>query len=98
MAGPGWFNDPSDSDLARWFDGQQWTRHTLVKSGWTVRKPPPPPTDHGRTQAFPRAELPPLPEFPPPLVPLVPVFPSARSKVTHAVRHQLRHWWRHRRA
>ena len=30
MADPGWYKDRSDRSLARWYDGQQWTEHTLV--------------------------------------------------------------------
>ncbi|MFI6046511.1 DUF2510 domain-containing protein [Nocardia sp. NPDC051321] len=28
VPGPGWYPDPADPNLVRWFDGQQWTPQT----------------------------------------------------------------------
>lgn len=40
---PGWFRDPSDSSIARWHDGEQWTDHTLVIADQTPGVEPTPP-------------------------------------------------------
>ncbi|MDP1820423.1 MAG: DUF2510 domain-containing protein [Acidimicrobiales bacterium] len=39
----GWFKDPSDSTLARWHDGNDWTEHTLVIADQTPGVEPSPP-------------------------------------------------------
>ena len=45
MGTEGWYNDEVDSALARWFDGERWTSHTLVKADWTEPGDPPPPVE-----------------------------------------------------
>ena len=43
MADPGWYKDRSDPALARWFDGENWTEHTLVRADQPEGVLPPPP-------------------------------------------------------
>ena len=43
MAEAGWFNDLQNPRLARWFDGEEWTEHTIVKTEWAGPGSPPPP-------------------------------------------------------
>ncbi|WP_433662932.1 DUF2510 domain-containing protein [Nocardia sp. CA-128927] len=28
VAGPGWYPDPTNPNIVRWFDGHQWTQQT----------------------------------------------------------------------
>jgi hypothetical protein len=41
---PGWYEDRDDPTLARWFDGEGMTQHTLVIADQTPGQTPPPPT------------------------------------------------------
>jgi hypothetical protein len=43
MAAPGWYKDRGDPALARWFDGEAWTEHTLVIAEQTPGVRPDPP-------------------------------------------------------
>jgi hypothetical protein len=46
VAAPGWYNDESDRELARWHDGVGWTEHVVVKAEWEAAgHAPPPPED-----------------------------------------------------
>lgn len=46
MAEPGWYDDERDPTLARWWDGEHWTAHTVVVAEWRgAGAPPPPPVD-----------------------------------------------------
>ncbi|HET7900274.1 MAG TPA: DUF2510 domain-containing protein, partial [Candidatus Nanopelagicales bacterium] len=36
----GWYVDPVDRDIARWWDGQRWTEHTDRRSSEVVRLEP----------------------------------------------------------
>jgi hypothetical protein len=38
---PGWYDDPRNPAWARWYDGESWTEHTVVKAEHPG--PPPPP-------------------------------------------------------
>jgi hypothetical protein len=43
VGAPGWFNDEADPRLARWFDGEAWTDHTVLKADWPGPETPPAP-------------------------------------------------------
>jgi hypothetical protein len=40
----GWYNDEADLTLARWYDGEGWTEHVVLKADWEElgHAPPPP--------------------------------------------------------
>ncbi|MDP1806086.1 MAG: DUF2510 domain-containing protein, partial [Acidimicrobiales bacterium] len=59
MAAPGWYRDPGSDRLARWFDGQEWTHHTVVMADWRGRGSPPPPEDRTIVQSSGDAYVPP---------------------------------------
>jgi len=42
MAKPGWYNDRENAEIARWFDGENWTEHVVRKADWQGRPAPPP--------------------------------------------------------
>ena len=43
QSAPGWYQDHDDPRLARWWDGERWTEHTLVLADqdWTTEPPAP---------------------------------------------------------
>src|SRR5690606_36462579 len=45
---PGWYEDQDDPTLARWWDGERWTEHTLVIAEQVPNVQPPPPPGYGR--------------------------------------------------
>lgn len=51
---PGWYEDQDDPTLARWWDGDRWTEHTLVIAEQVpnVQPPPPPGYAPAGSQAF----------------------------------------------
>jgi hypothetical protein len=52
---PGWYEDEHDPALARWWDGDRWTDHTLVIADQVPNVQPPPPPGFGQapgSQAF----------------------------------------------
>jgi cell division septation protein DedD len=59
MAAPGWYRDPGSDRLARWFDGREWTHHTVVMADWRGRGSPPPPEDRTIVQSSGDAYVPP---------------------------------------
>ncbi|MDQ2649774.1 MAG: DUF2510 domain-containing protein [Actinomycetota bacterium] len=59
MAVPGWYRDPGSDRLARWFDGEEWTHHTVVMADWRGRGTPPPPEDRTIVQSSEDAYIPP---------------------------------------
>jgi hypothetical protein len=59
MAAPGWYRDPGSDRLARWFDGDDWTHHTVVMADWRGRGTPPPPEDRTIVQSSHDAYVPP---------------------------------------
>jgi hypothetical protein len=42
MLAPGWYDDPEDHHLLRWWDGFGWTHHVEHRLDWPGRRPPPP--------------------------------------------------------
>ncbi len=60
----GWYNDELDPALARWFDGQAWTEHTIVKAEWAGLGKPPSPV--GERPLRPYRPIPDPPRFPMP--------------------------------
>jgi hypothetical protein len=60
----GWYNDERDPALARWFDGQAWTEHTLVKAEWAGLGTPPSPV--GEPPLRPYRPIPDPPRLPMP--------------------------------
>ncbi len=47
QSAPGWYQDHDDPRLARWWDGEHWTEHTLVLADQDWSTEPAPPTDAG---------------------------------------------------
>ncbi len=43
QSAPGWYQDHDDPRLARWWDGERWTEHTLVldEQDWSTEPEPP---------------------------------------------------------
>jgi hypothetical protein len=43
QSAPGWYQDHDDPRLARWWDGERWTEHTLVldEQDWSTEPDPP---------------------------------------------------------
>jgi hypothetical protein len=43
QSAPGWYQDHDDPRLARWWDGERWTEHTLVleEQDWSTEPAPP---------------------------------------------------------
>ena len=43
QSAPGWYQDHDDPQLARWWDGDRWTEHTLVldEQDWSTEPDPP---------------------------------------------------------
>jgi hypothetical protein len=43
QSAPGWYQDHDDPQLARWWDGERWTEHTLVldEQDWSTEPEPP---------------------------------------------------------
>lgn len=88
MAESGWFNDLDDPRLARWFDGEVWTEHTIVKAEWEGPGAPPPPVTLAWIPEFdepPPSEDPPV--DPPTQVMRVRRPPSNIARVTRRYRH-----------
>jgi hypothetical protein len=44
----GWYEDQDDPALARWWDGDQWTEHTLVIANQAPNVQPAPPPGYAR--------------------------------------------------
>lgn len=65
MAEPGWYDDPRDPTLARWYDGEHWTEHTIVKASWAGPGTPPPPVEPQPTVWTPAPRPSSLPAPPP---------------------------------
>ena len=38
-AAPAWYDDPNDSTVLRWWDGQQWTEHTVPREQAAAGQP-----------------------------------------------------------
>ena len=72
MSDAGWFRDPIEPDLARWYDGEGWTEHTVVIADQPPGGAPPPP----EIEPPPPSPAPP----PPPLLPPRPSAPAPRPR------------------
>lgn len=64
MSTPGWYPDPQDADLLRYYDGQSWTEHRQPAAGSA-----PPPAQSEQTAAEPPADSPAEPQPQPQPVP-----------------------------
>ena len=72
MADPGWYKDRTDHALARWFDGDVWTEHTIVIADQPEGVLPPPPAGWRPKEPEPEPWTPPAwtpPAYVPPPTP-----------------------------
>lgn len=90
MTAAGWYDEPGDPALSRYFDGLAWTQHTIVKAEWAGPGAPPPPPG----LAPPTAPVRPAPPAwtPPPTTSTLPPPQAVRAAGTPGLADRYRAW------